>query len=108
MTVRYDQVHLYAKPGQAACATIRQWLDANGITYVNLDYPDPAETLAALSTWFEDGEGNKIIFDDTPVIIYDRLMWESDDGTDRYAHRQYATSVADLPDDFTTLAEQVS
>jgi len=108
MTVRYDQIHLYAKPGQAACATIRQWLDGNGIAYTNLDYADPTETLAALSTWFQDEEGNDIAFADTPVLVYDRLMWEADDGSDRYAHRHYVTDVEDLPDDFTTLAEQVS
>ena len=48
MTVRYDEINLYAKPGQAACATIRQWLDSKGIAYTNLDYQDPTETLAAL------------------------------------------------------------
>ena len=108
MTIRYDEVHLYAKPGQAACATIRQWLDSNKVAYTNLDYQDPTETLAALSTWFQDEEGNNIIFADTPVLIYDRVMWEADDGSDRYAHRQYATDVKDLPDDFVTLALKVS
>ena len=52
VTIRYDEIHLYAKPGQAASATVRQWLDTEGIAYTNLDYPDPTETLAALSTWF--------------------------------------------------------
>lgn len=108
MTIRYDEIHLYAKPGQAACATIRQWLDSKEVAYTNLDYQDPTETLAALSTWFENEEGNNIIFADTPVLIYDRVMWEADDGSDRYAHRQYATDVKDLPDDFVTLALKVS
>ena len=48
MTVRYDEIHLYAKPGQAASATVRQWLDTEGIAYTNLDFPDPTETLGAL------------------------------------------------------------
>jgi len=108
MTIRYDEVHLYAKIGQAACATIRQWLDSNGIAYTNLDYQDPTDTLAALSTWFQDEEGNDIIFTDTPVLVYDRLLWEADDKSDRYYHRQYVTDVNDLPDDFVTLALKVS
>ena len=108
MTIRYDEVHLYAKPGQAACATIRQWLDSNGIAYTNLDYQDPTDTLAALSTWFQDEEGNDIIFTDTPVLVYDKLLWEADDKSDRYAHRYYVTDVNDLPDDFVTLALKVS
>lgn len=108
MTVRYDEIHLYAKPGQAASATIRKWLDAKGVAYTNLDYTDPTETLAALSTWFEDEEGNNIVFSDTPVLVYDRVLWEADDKSDRYAHRHYVTDVKKLPDDFAKLAQQVS
>lgn len=108
MTIRYDEIHLYAKPGQAASATVRQWLDTEGIAYTNLDYADPTETLAALSTWFQDDEGNAITFTDTPVLIYDQVLWESSDGTDAYRKRHYVTDTSDLPSDFTTLAEQVS
>jgi arsenate reductase-like glutaredoxin family protein len=108
MTVRYDEVHLYATPGQAACATMRQWLDSNGVAFTNLDYQDPTETLAALSTWFQDEEGNDINLTDTPVLVYDRVMWEADDKSDRYAHRQHVTDVSNLPDDFLTLVDKVS
>lgn len=108
MAIRYDDIHLYARRAQAASATIRQWLDAAGIAYINLDYEDPTETLSALSTWFLDEDENPIVFDDCPVLVYEEVIWESDDGTDAYRKRRYVTDVADLPDDFLTLAEQVS
>ena len=41
MTVRYENIHLHAKVGQAASAQFRQWLDQNNIAYTNLDYADP-------------------------------------------------------------------
>jgi hypothetical protein len=107
MTIRYDDIHLYAKPGQAASATIRQWLDANGIAYTNLDYTDPTESLAALSTWFWDGE-EQVTFEDTPVLVFSKVLWEADDGSDSYRKTCFAVAVADLPDDFVTLATQVS
>lgn len=108
MTIRYDQIFLYAKPAQATSAAIRRWLDAEGIAYTNLDFPDPTETLAALSTWFHDEDDNPIVFTDTPVLIYDQVLWESEDKSDSYRKRKYVTNTSDLPSDFATLAEQVS
>ena len=108
MTVRYENIHLHAKVGQASSAQFRQWLDQNGIAYINLDYLDPLDDLRALSTWFQDEDGNNIIFTNSPVLTYDRVIWEADDGSDKYVKASYATQSSDLPSDFTTLAEQVS
>ena len=47
MTVRYENIHLHAKVGQAASAQFRQWLDQNNIAYTNLDYADPLDDLRA-------------------------------------------------------------
>ena len=108
MTVRYENIHLHAKIGQAASAQFRQWLDQNGIAYINLDYADPLDDLRALSTWYRDDNDDPIIFTNSPVLTYDRVVWEADDGSDKYVKPWYATESGDLPSDFTTLAEQVS
>jgi len=108
MTVRYENIHLHAKIGQAASAQFRQWLDQNGIAYVNLDYADPLDDLRAISTWFLDDNDDPIIFTNSPVLTYDRVVWEADDGSDKYVKSWYATQSSDLPSDFATLAEQVS
>tara|TARA_A100001035_G_scaffold246578_2_gene215605 strand:+ start:145 stop:471 length:327 start_codon:yes stop_codon:yes gene_type:complete len=108
MTVRYENIHLHAKVGQAASAQFRQWLDQNGIAYINLDYADPLDDLRALSTWYRDDNDDPIIFTNSPVLTYDRVVWEADDGSDKYVKSWYATESSDLPSDFTTLAEQVS
>lgn len=108
MTVRYENIHLHAKVGQAASAEFRQWLDQNGIAYTNLDYTDPIDDLRAVSTWFRDDDGNPVIFTNSPVLTYDRVVWEADDGSDKYVKGSYATQSSDLPSDFTTLAEQVN
>lgn len=108
MTVRYENIHLHAKVGQAASAEFRQWLDQNGVAYTNLDYSDPIDDLRAVSTWFHDDDGNPVIFTNSPVLTYDRVVWEADDGSDKYVKSWYAVQSSDLPSDFTTLAEQVS
>lgn len=108
MTVRYENIHLHAKVGQAASAEFRQWLDQNGIAYTNLDYADPIDDLRALSTWFLDENDSPVIFTNSPVLTYDRVIWEADDGSDKYVKSWYATQSSDLSSDFTTLAEQVS
>lgn len=108
MTIRYENIHLHAKVGQAASAQFRQWLDQNGIAYTNLDYADPLDDLRALSTWYRDDNDDPIIFTNSPVLTYDRVIWEADDGSDKYTKGWYAVQSSDLPSDFTTLAEQVS
>lgn len=108
MAIRYENIHLHAKVGQAASAEFRQWLDQNGIAYTNLDYADPIDDLRAVSTWFLDENDSPVIFTNSPVLTYDRVIWEADDGSDKYVKSWYATQSSDLPSDFTTLAEQVS
>ena len=108
MVIRYENIHLHAKVGQAASAEFRKWLDQNGIAYTNLYYADPIDELRALSTWFLDENYSPVIFTNSPVLTYDRVIWEADDGSDKYVKSWYATQSSDLPSDFTTLAEQVS
>ncbi len=108
MAIRYENIHLHAKVGQAASAEFRQWLDQNGIAYINLDYKDPMDDLRAISTWFHEDDGSPVIFTNSPVLTYDRVIWEADDGSDKYSKEEYATQSSDLPSDFVTLAEQVS
>ena len=61
---------------------------------------------SALSTWYNDDNGDPIIFTNSPVLTYDRVVWESD-GTDKYIKPWYAAQSSDLPSGATT-REQVA
>ena len=81
--IKYTDLYLYSTTN-ASSATLRSYLDSNLIKYTNLNYND-AESVAinviALSTWFDDPAnlGDKIQFDGLPVLIFEKLFWESDD-----------------------------
>jgi len=55
-----------------------------------------------------DDSENKIIFDAAPVLVFDQVLWEAEDGSDAYRKRMYVTDVDDLPEDFLTFVEKVS
>ena len=70
---------------------------------------DIADALYPLSTWFVDDSENKIIcFDAAPVLVFDQVLWEAEDGSDAYRKRMYVTDVDDLPEDFLKFVEKVS
>lgn len=91
-----------------ASRDFRLWLDQNNVDYRTLDYDDPSESLAALSTWGFGDADETTEFTDTPVLIFDKVLWENDDGTDSYTKKLYARSSSDLPSDFLTLVETIS
>lgn len=107
MTIRYDQIHLHARREQPNSLAFAKWLDDNGVDYVALWYTDDRDNLHALSTWFEDDDGNKIVFSSSPVLTFENLIWEADDKSDRYSKTNYATSPSGVPADFLELAEKV-
>jgi hypothetical protein len=86
------------------------WLTSRSISTVILTYTseDIADALYPLSTWFEDDSGNKVIFHAAPVLIFDQVLWEAEDGSDAYRKRMSVTNVDDLPEDFLTFVEKVS
>ena len=104
--IRYDDLYMHGKKNQTLTVNVKKFLFDNNIAFNDLVYTDDnkAETIAALSTWFEDTAGNKIIFSDLPILTYDEIYWESEDKALKYAVRKYALQVSDLPSDFTTLA----
>lgn len=106
--VRYDNIHLYGKVGQLATSQMRAWLDTRAIQFTDLQYEDPTECLAALSTWFGGEDEETVTFSETPLIIYDIVIWEADDGSDAYRKQNYAVQTSDLPNDFIELAVKVS
>ena len=57
---------------------------------------------------FEDDNQNQIVFGSAPVLVFDQVLWEAEDGSDAYRKRKYATQTSDLPEDFVKLAEKVS
>ena len=62
----------------------------------------------ALSTWFDDENEEPIVFTASPVIIYDIVIWEAEDGSDAYRKTGYAIQSSDLPSNFVELAVKVS
>jgi len=106
--VRYDNIHLHGKVGQLATSQMRAWLDTRAIQFTDLQYEDDTENLAAVSTWFRDENEDPIVFAESPLIIYDIVVWEADDGSDAYRKTGYAVQTSDLPSDFIELAIKVS
>ncbi len=104
--IKYDNIHLYAQFGHLDSANFRKHLTGKNIAYTELTYRPEAvnEALMPLSTWFDDGEGGKVQFADMPILIYDTVLWESQDKTERYAKRTFAKTAKDLPKDFTSKA----
>lgn len=105
--IRYDKIYLYGRFGQAETREMRIWLDAHGILYRDMQYEDDTENLAALSTWFHDENDEQITFPQSPVVIWDSIIWEADDGSDSYEKRMYATQTSEFPSDFLELAVKV-
>jgi hypothetical protein len=104
--IRYEGLYMHSKVNQTASASIKKYMFENNIAFVDLVYTDEnkTETLSALSTWFEDSNGAKIVFNELPVLTYDTVYWESDDKTHKYAVRNYVVKASDIPSDFATLA----
>ena len=105
--VRYDNINLHGKIGQLATSQLRAWLDTRAILFQDLQYQEDAENLAALSTWFDDENEEPIVFTASPVIIYDIVIWEAEDGSDAYRKTGYAIQSSDLPSNFVELAVKV-
>lgn len=101
--IRYENIHLHAQVGHGPSDDFRQWLEDNNVSFTYLGYEDPKDDLHAISTWFE-GEPD---FTSSPVLTFDQLMWEAEDGTDRYVRNKFAKSYSELPSDFLDLAQRV-
>lgn len=110
MTIRYDEIYVTVQRGHAASNDMIGWLASNNINVTVLMYSseDIDDALYPLSTWFEDDNQNKIVFGSAPVLTFDEVLWESEDGSDAYRKRKYVTQTSDLPENFLTLAEKVS
>lgn len=106
--VRYDNINLHGKIGQLATSQLRAWLDTRAILFKDLQYGDDADNLAALSTWFYGDDEEPIVFSASPVITYDIVIWETEDGSDSYRKTGYAVQSSDLPSNFVELAAKVS
>lgn len=104
MAIAYRKIALHTKRQQPESVAFEQWLNTNLVAFSLLDYDDPAECLAALSTWFYDAEGNRVIFNQAPVLTYDEVIWEAPDKSDAYVKARYAISPNDLPADFPQLS----
>jgi hypothetical protein len=104
MAIAYRKINLHTKREQPESNAFEQWLNANLVAFNLLDYENPSECLIALSTWFYDDEGNRVIFDRAPVLTYDEVIWEAPDKSDAYIKVRYAVSPSDLPADFPQLS----
>ena len=108
--IKYDNLYMHSEYGQKASADFKKYLTDNEIAYRDLCYENGAtsETLAALSTWFEDGNGGKVQFSTMPVLTYDEIYWESDDKSVVASTRKYAVTSSNLPADFVAKAVKVN
>lgn len=105
--IKYDSVHLYAKRMHPESSRVRAFLNKNGVKFADLQYSPELEVveacLAPLNTWF-DG----VVFEDLPILVFDAVFWEAEDGPESYRVRQYAIAVSELPDNFLELVEKTS
>jgi hypothetical protein len=101
---------MHSQHGQKASSDIKKHLIDNDIAYNDLCYEADSigPCLTALSTWFYNDEGQRIVFTEMPVLTYDEIYWESDDGSVTASKRLYAVQVSDLPADFIAKAVKVS
>lgn len=110
--IKYSDIYLYSTIN-ADSAKYRSYLDSNLINYVNLNYADEegkTATLAALSTWFDDLEnpGQKIQFTQYPILVFESVYWESEDGKEKHQKRTFAVKADDLPSDFLDKATKLT
>jgi hypothetical protein len=108
--IKYDLIHLHSRNASIDSDTVRKYLTDNKIAFIELKYPveQMEAALTPLSTWFEDGNGGRVQFTDFPIIIYDAVLWEAEDNSDRYAKRSYSKTIAGLPADFISKADKSS
>ena len=88
--IRYDTIYLHGKIGCADTNAMKLHLSQNNISFVTLDYVDPSDDLAAVSTWFE----NEPDFRDAPVLTFEKLLWGG--GEDDTPERYFENYVCDL------------
>lgn len=108
--IKYDNLFFHSQFGHRASADFKKYLTDNSIAYRDLEFPTDniSDCLAALSTWFDDGNGGKIQFTEMPVFTYDEIYWESDDKSVVASQRKYAVNSSDLPNDFLAKAVKIS
>lgn len=100
MAIAYRKITLHTKREQPESAAFEHWLNDKLIAFSLLNYDDPTECLAALSTWFVDDQGKLITLAEAPVLTYEEVIWEAEDKSDAYVKTRYALSPNDLPTDF--------
>jgi hypothetical protein len=108
--IKYDNLFFHSQFGHKASADFKKYLIDNSIAFRDVEFTEDAVSpcLAALSTWFEDGNGGKVQFAEMPVFTYDEIYWESDDKSVIASKRKYAVKSADLPSDFLAKAVKIS
>lgn len=104
MAIAYRKISLHTKIDQPESLAFEHWLNENMVAFQLLAYDNPGECLKALSTWFYDAEGRRVIFDQAPVLTYDEVIWEAPDKSDAYIKVRYAITPNDLPADFARLS----
>lgn len=98
--LRYEGLYLYSERKQIASVSFRAVLDLNLIDYQLLEYDADVvgPSIAALNTWvFDTGRPN---FTAMPILVYNKILWESPDKSEKFAKLCYAVSAEDLPSDF--------
>lgn len=106
--IKYDDLFLYNRTNEAS-RKFRVFLDTHAVKYVNLQWYDEdqiANNIAALSTWFISSRPEG--FSDLPILIYEKVLWEAPDGSDKYQKRHYSVDPGDLPPDWLDKVEKIT
>jgi len=108
--IKYSDIYLYSTSDEES-ANFKTYLDLNHIKYKNLfyDLENKNNSLDALSTWFFDpeNEGSKIKFTKLPILIFEKIFWESPDKSEVYQKRWFARTMQEIPSDFLTISVKI-
>lgn len=118
--VKYSDIYLYSTSDDES-VEFKSYLDANNIKYKNLfyDLDHKNESLGALSTWFLDPaidietlvhpvtEVITIKFTKLPILVFEKIFWESPDKSEIYQKRWFARTIEEIPLDFSTIGEKI-
>lgn len=108
--IKYSDIYLYSTSDEES-SDFKAYLDLNNIkyTYLFYDLENKNNSLDALSTWFFDpeNEGSKIKFTKLPILIFEKIFWESPDKSEVYQKRWFARTIEEIPLDFSTISVKI-
>lgn len=104
--IKYSNVYLYNRINEAS-RQFRIFLDTNNVQYTNMQYrdgPEAASNLVALNSWFS----GRAPFTDMPVLVFEKVLWESPEDGEVFQKRECAGSPDELPADWLIKVDKLT